>query len=282
MRSSFRSGRGGRRRAPQNPPTDGAAVALDAEGRLVHPLLAAPPTLSLWRAPTDNDRIGGMAARWLEAGVDRLERRLTGIERTGATTIVRTVYTTAAGIEIPHEAAYTPLADGAIAVSESVDLPPGLIDLPRIGTVLEVVAGPETLRWFGTGPVETYPDRKRGGLVGTWTSTVAEQAVPYVRPQENGGHADVRWLEIGGADGSGLRIDLDQPRQVSVTHQRAADLAAATHDIDVVSVPETIVHLDAVHHGLGTASCGPDTLPEYCLVAGTHRWAWTLRDLSRS
>ena len=35
--------------------------------------------------------------------------------------------------------------------------------------------------------------------------------------------------------GAGLRIDLDEPRQVSVTHLRAADLAAATHDIDVVA-----------------------------------------------
>ena len=53
------------RRATATAPADGAgAVPLDADGRLVHPLLAAAPTLSLWRAPTDNDRIGGMAARW--------------------------------------------------------------------------------------------------------------------------------------------------------------------------------------------------------------------------
>ena len=269
------------RAAPRTdePAADGAAVALDAEGRLVHPRLASPPTLSLWRAPTDNDRIGGMAARWLEIGVDRLERRLIGIERAGATTVVRATFTTAAGIEIRHDATYTVLADGAIAVAESVDLPQSLADLPRVGTVLEVAAGPETVRWFGTGPVETYPDRKRCGLVGTWTSTVAEQTVPYIRPQENGGHADVRWFELGAADGSGLRIDLDQPRQVSITHQRAAELATATHDIDLVPVPETIVHLDAAHRGLGTASCGPDTLSKCRLGAGRYRWAWTLSDL---
>ena len=105
----------------------------------------------------------------------------------------------------------------------------------RVGTVVEVAAGPESLRWFGAGPHETYPDRKRGGLVGLWESTVADQYVPYIRPQENGGHADVRWLELRDAAGAGLRIDLDQPRQVSVTHHRAADLAAATHDIDLVA-----------------------------------------------
>ena len=50
---------GGTHRAHRRAPTAEGSVDLDADGRLVHPLLAAPPTLSLWRAPTDNDRIGG-------------------------------------------------------------------------------------------------------------------------------------------------------------------------------------------------------------------------------
>ncbi|MFM9226721.1 MAG: hypothetical protein ACKOQ1_08895, partial [Actinomycetota bacterium] len=31
-----------------------------------------------------------------------------------------------------------------------------------------------------------------------------------------------------------------------------------------------VVHLDATHRGLGTASCGPDTLGEYLVPAGVH------------
>jgi beta-galactosidase len=263
-------------------PDPAGSVPLDTDGRLVNPLLAAAPTLSLWRAPTDNDRIGGMAARWAELGVDRLERRLVGIDRMGSSTVVRSEFVTGDGTVVPHEAAYTCLADGGIAVEETVTLPEDLADLARVGTVLEVVSDPEDLRWFGSGPHETYPDRKRGGLAGIWRSTVTDQYVPYIRPQENGGHADVRWLELTDAGGAGLRIELDQPRQVSVSHLRAADLAVATHDIDVVPVAEAVIHLDAAHRGLGTASCGPDTLPEYRLGSGIYRWAWTLRDLRPS
>ena len=274
------------RAAPRTaePATDGAAVALDDEGRLVHPLLAAPPTLSLWRAPTDNDRIGGMAARWHE----RRRRPARAPPRSASSATAprpssAAIYTTAAGIEIPHEATYTALADGAIAVAESVDLPGDPDDLARVGTVLEVAAGPEALRWFGTGPHETYPDRKRGGL-GRHVDLDRHRPVRPVHPAA--GERRPRRRPLARADraptATGLRIDLDQPRQVSVTHVRAADLAAATHDIDLVPVPETIVHLDAAHRGLGTASCGPDTLPEYRLGTGAYRWAWTLRDLPRS
>jgi beta-galactosidase len=161
-------------------------------------------------------------------------------------------------------------------VQESATIPDELTDLARVGTVLEVVRGLEILEWFGSGPHETYPDRKRGGLIGRWRSTVAEQFVPYARPQENGGHADVRWLELTGAGGRGLRVELERPLQASVTHHRAADLAAATHLVELAARPETIVHLDGAHRGLGTASCGPDTLPEYLVGPGTYRWTWTI------
>jgi beta-galactosidase len=152
-----------------------------------------------------------------------------------------------------------------------VIVPADLPDLARIGTVLTLAAGHEAVTWLGTGPHETYPDRARSGRVGRWTSTVTEQLVPYIRPQENGGHAAVRWLEVGV-----LRIEFDEPRQVSVLHVTAADLDAATHDVEVRQRPETFVTIDAVHRGVGTSSCGPDTLPQYLVPTGVHEWAYIL------
>ena len=72
-------------------------------------------------------------------------------------------------------------------------------------------------------------------------------------------------------------MHLDEPRQVSVTRYRAHDLAAATHSDELVPRPEVVVHVDAAHRGLGTASCGPDTLPEYLLGPGEYRWSYVLR-----
>ena len=50
-----------------------------------------------------------------------------------------------------------------------------------------------------------------------------------MRPQENGGHADVRWLELRDGSDGGYRIDLPVPLQVSVSRFRASDLDEATH-----------------------------------------------------
>ena len=255
-------------------------VMLDDDGLLVHPLLASAPRLSLWRAPTDNDRIGGMAARWQRWGLDRLERALTGVERRPGEVEVCAEYRTGSGAVVQHRQILRPLTGGGISVEEEAVVPPILEDLPRLGTVLEAVPGLEGVEWFGRGPHEAYPDRRRGAAVGRWTSTVADMSVAYVRPQENGGRADVRWLRLGPLGGAGretLLLTLDLPAQASVTHVRDEDLARATHDVEVVACREGVVHLDAAHRGLGTASCGPDTLPEYLLGPGTYRWAWSLQ-----
>jgi beta-galactosidase len=253
-------------------------VPLDAEGNLALPAFAAAPSLALWRAPTDNDRIGGMAARWAGWGVANLRRTLESIDRAADAVTVRSIWTTGAGIEIPHTARFARDLQGPIRVDEAVDIPDVLADLPRVGTLLTFGAGHESLTWLGRGPHETYPDRKRGARIGRWASTVTDQLVPYVRPQENGGHADVHRLGLHGRAG-GARIELDRPRQVSALHVTAADLDAATHDTELRPRPETFVTIDAVHRGVGTASCGPDTLAPYVVPTGTHRWAWTIEPL---
>ena len=61
-----------------------------------------------------------------------------------------------------------------------------------------------------------------------------------------------------------------------MTRYRAADLDAAGHHADLVPRPEAVVHLDAAHRGLGTASCGPDTLPQYLVGPGRYRWSYAL------
>jgi beta-galactosidase len=248
------------------------------DGALRLPGLTAAPALCLWRAPTDNDRIAGLAASWDAWGVAELERRLLDLEETGDELVIRLEWRTRGGIVVPHEQRVRALGVG-YRVREHVEVPPVLADLARVGTILELEAGHERLTWFGRGPTETYPDRCRAGTIGRWTSTVAEAHVPYVRPQENGGRADVRWLELRREAGDGVRIELARPGQVSATHHRARDLADASHREELVARPETILHLDAAHRGLGTASCGPDTLPAYLVPTGTHAWTWTISPL---
>jgi beta-galactosidase len=202
---------------------------------------------------------------------------------TGASAVrVTAEWTTGDGTVVPHTQVVTTLGDGTVVVEEEVEVPASLHDLPRVGTVLELTEGLDTVSWFGRGPHETYPDRQRAGWIGRHSLPVDDTAFPYVVPQETGGRAAVRWIEVAGSGGGGggVRIDLDRPRQVSVTRFTAHDLTVATHHEELVPRRTAVVHLDAAHRGLGTASCGPDTLPRYLVRPGTHRWAWSIRPLT--
>ena len=107
---------------------------------------------------------------------------------------------------------------------------------------------------------------------GRWAAPVADLQTRYTRPQENGARGGVERVEIragtrtltaqviaaelGGRDVGGMTM--------AVRPWSDAALEAAAHPHELV--PDHLwVHLDAAHHGLGSASCGEGVQPEHAL-----------------
>ena len=250
---------------------------VDEHGQIILPYGIVAPSVSLWRAPTDNDRIGHIAAKWERYGVREISRTDCLVQQSNTSIKVTNTWQTSTGVNFKHTQVITPVV-GGFNVKESVTVPKAFDDLARVGTLFELDGSLNELVYFGTGAHETYPDRKIG-RIGRYVSTVAAQYIPYVRPQENGGHAAVRWFEVVNAQGNGLRFVMGKPAQVSVTPNRDADLADSTHDVEVVPCGNTVVHIDTAHRGVGTASCGPDTLDKYLIKTGVHTWEWTVTQI---
>jgi beta-galactosidase len=254
-----------------------------------HELLHTGPALALWRAPTDNDGLKlaphqdyKPLGRWRRAGLDSLVPTVEKIRvqqrRNGSVVadVTRRIIGRDPDAPIVEKQTWTFLASGDLLVDEDVRIPDAIDDLPRIGIALALPAGHDRLLWYGRGPHESYPDRARGAALGRWHGTVADQYVPYVMPQEHGGHADTRWAVIAASAGPGLLLTADEPFQLNVSHFTPADLTVATHAEELVARREAYVHVDHRHRGLGTLSCGPDTLPQYRIGAGRYRWSWRL------
>jgi beta-galactosidase len=251
--------------------------AVNESGEINLPFGVTAPEPSLWRAPTDNDRIGHIAAKWERYGARELTRTDCTISESAKSYKIDSTWQTSTGLVIKEQQIITAVENG-FSVKERITVPKKCEDLARVGIVFEIDGALENYTYFGTGPQESYPDRKLG-RVHKWVSTVAQQYVPYVRPQENGGHADVRWMQLRDNAGNGIQINLDSPLQVSVNPFTAAQLADATHDVELVPSGDTVIHIDAAHRGLGTASCGPDTLPQYLVAGGTYSFTWTVKTI---
>ncbi len=265
----------------------GNLVALEDGGAS---LLARGPLVQLWRGATDNDGIklwatqGAKAlGRWQALGLDKLAHRAEGFawkrNRDGSVSV--SVRHAASGRgrwrDCRHIHTYTLRADGSVDAANDVLLgSKDMLDLPRVGVRLDLAAGLESLIWFGRGPLENYPDRKAGSLVSRYESTVTAEYVPYVMPQEHGHRTDVRWLSLADGKSRGLTFRGDPLLQFNASHFTPEDLYAAKHTTDLVPRAETILIIDAAHRGLGTASCGPDTLPQYRILKQRIRWRYTI------
>lgn len=232
----------------------------DATPRAEPPRPAFTPTL--FRALTDNDAI---QVGWLSELIAR-----------------RTTWAALAdglppGVDAAVDVAPVDGDPGWWRLDATVTLDDEHADVPRVGVTATLPPSFERVEWYGDGPHECYPDRRAAAIVGRWRSTIADQYVPYAFPQEHGHHTGLRWLALTDPTHRlGLLVIADEPGALgwSVRHHDDAELFAATH-VDgltpLVSPQQTVLALDAVQRGLGTASCGPDTLERYRTRAGTHR-----------
>ena len=274
------------------------AVFSAAAGRLAsltwrnHPVLTAGPRLQVWRGATDNDGIKGWTGqrrkplgRWLAAGLDRpafLPASLTLAETAAGpvVTIVQAIDCEAAEQAVVHTHSYAFAADGAVQVSNAFRVDPALDDLPRLGVTLTLPDDFEGLEWFGRGLLDSYVDRHRAAAVGRWSGTVSGQYVPYVVPQEHGNKTGLRWLELTG-EAAAVRFVPSAPCEGSATRFTPDDLFAARHTPDLTPRTEVIVNLDVRQRGLGTGSCGPDTLERYRVGAGDYALDFEIRPSTR-
>ena len=195
-----------------------------------------------------------MAAAWTSAGLDRLERHAArrrpgrdGARRRPGGASGRAPARSSATSSASRRSPATASGSTRRSRSRRAHRPRPGRDRPRDGRRARAPR-PGT----GRGRTRPIPTGRRPGWSVAGATRSTSHIVPYVRPagdRRPGRHA------LAGArataQGRGLRIDLDERRQVSVSHFRAEDLATATHDVELVARPETIVHLDAAHRGVG-------------------------------
>jgi beta-galactosidase len=107
-------------------------------------------------------------------------------------------------------------------------------------------------------------------------STVSEQYVPYIFPQEHGHHTDVRWGAVWNGQNRGVVFSADRLVGFNASHYSVEDINAARHTTDLVERNETLLHIDYFHRGLGCASCGSDTYALYRSTPGIIKWTYAL------
>ena len=273
--------------------------ALDESGRVAR--IGDMPVridLSVFRAPTDNDRGRGPvdywgvdatdlgplgvgrgeagtshAMRWERARLHLLRRRLVSIEEDG---VVRRVVERWAppaaqfGVTLTWE--YAPVhigEEGPNALSVSLRVAPyGTWPprVPRLGLRLELPGSTWHATWLGDTMIG-YADMSVPGARGCGSGDACDLWDVCVRPQEGGHRQGLEALSLRGEAGEFLILPASSLGW-SVSRWSERELAQASHWEDLPDSERLFLWLDVFQDGIGTRSCGPDARPE---VAGRMR-----------
>lgn len=269
-------------------------------------LVSQPPTLSFFRAQTDND-ISQDGRDWNKALLHLAKPstrnvRVSASDATVTITVNQRIAPPVLSWSVDAVITYTFTASALNIQVKGVPQGANLLPtLPRIGFVMEMPRSWSNggVEWFGRGPGETYRDSKESQFVGNHqVAAVDELWVDYEVPQESSNRTDTRWLKLGSDESSGKAELLVQfvtdaplasspsssPRSIPVdavpekhrllfdfqaSHYRMEDVAEAKHPYQLRKKKrdEVVLRLDYQHHGLGSGSCGPKTRDEYALLA---------------
>ena len=161
---------------------------------------------------------------------------------------------------------YTVINDHSILVE--MDYQPTAQDrpvMPKFGMRMRIPADYTQIRYYGRGPWENYPDRKRSAFLGTYEMPLSEYETEYIHPQDNGNRCDIRWFEISD-NAKKLRIEGLQPLCIRAWDYGEEDLEGAHHPNDIQRRRFVNLNIDQNIHGVGgTDTWGKRTLPQYTI-----------------
>lgn len=230
--------------------------------------LKAPLQLTVWKAPTDNER--DIKPLWYEEKYDKVRQKVYAYAVSGNQIRLKASLAPVSRTPIFHyEAVYTFFADGTIDVEINGDFLQEKTFLPRLG--FECKVEQKDFSYFGYGPYESYVDMHHGSWMGLFESSAEKEYVPYIRPQEHGSHYNTRYLKIGK-----YAFVSRQGFSCNVSEYTAQELTEKAHDYELVKDEYTNVRIDYKVSGIGSASCGPEIMDKYRMNDGKVHFAFSI------
>jgi len=245
------------------------------------------PEPNFWRAPTDNDFGNKMPIKanvWRTAGENSTLENIQIVEENGKEYVVAKLKLN--DVASDYIIKYSLSNDGALEVKAAFKRGNNsLPDMPRFGMIFSLKKDFENLDYYGRGPWENYSDRNESSFKGVYQSKVADQYVPYTRPQENGYKTDVRWFKLSDNKGKGFEIQGLQPLGMSTLNNYPSDFDPGLtkknqHISDITPRNEVVVCVDLTQRGLGgDNSWGMLPHEQYLLKGNEYSYGFVIKPI---
>ena len=183
---------------------------------------------------------------------------------------------------------YTLTPNGELIVDESMKVNKDAKQKPqlfRFGMQWVLPGEYNQITYYGKGPHENYMDRKGSQRLGIFNQTVADQYYGYVRPQESGNKADVRYWTLTNVQGKGLTFQATGTMECSTLPYLMNDLdggpvkqAHQYHSGDLTPRNLSVLQIQARQFGLGCVnSWGAWPRNEYQMPYQDYRFTYIVK-----
>ncbi|MCI9231266.1 MAG: beta-galactosidase, partial [Lachnospiraceae bacterium] len=246
-------------------------------------LLEHPMEYNIWRAPTDNDR--NIRNVWESCHYDRPATRTYGTsceskEKDGKHYVeIGSQVSLASAYRqriVDIHAAWRVWADGSVDVRLDVKKNSDLPRLPRFGVRMMLPQDMRQVEYYGLGPMESYTDKRRASYHGRFKETVDSLFEDYIRPQENGSHWDVSFVELSREDVK-LSVAAEKPFSFNASRYTQEELTEKAHNFELVPSGHTVLCIDYTQDGIGSNSCGPEPEKQYQFLEEDFTFAFGIR-----
>ena len=233
----------------------GEIVSIVASGKEI---LKAPLSLNIYRAPTDNDR--NEKNKWRDQRMHMVKSEARSVEAVGSSVMVTGSIASEIFLPIVDYKLYYQFFDEGVSISIDYTKNSDFTYLPRIGFDMVVDKAFKKLEFLGYGPHESYVDKRISCRKDVYKTTVADNFVHYIKPQENGAHFDCDYMTL--SDGK-TTIRVEDKFSFNASPYSVETLENTKHDYELPAQDATYLHLDYFKSGIGSNSCGPQLLQKY-------------------
>ena len=246
---------------------------------------------NFWRAPTDNDMGAQLQKKFKVWKNPQMNIKGVSVEKDKKAN----TYSICAVYDMPEvkgelEIRYLVMPNsGVVKVTETFKATQGekVSDLFRFGMLMQLPYEMDKSQYYGRGPIENYSDRKECMNIGIYSDNADNQYFPYIRPQESGTKADIRWWKQTDAQGFGFMVKDCKPFYASAIHFDTDELDDGNdkeqrHSFNLQKSKYTNLFLDGEHMGVGGEnSWGAWPLEKYRIHYGDKSFSFAIIPLNK-
>ncbi len=228
-------------------------------------LLDRPLEYNFFRAPTDNDV---MKNDWYSAHLNDHEIKNYGVMAElapkGALIALKQAFVWNIYQPIAYMNTRYVISSSGLDISCKAEFSNKVTFLPRSSIRLFMPRSFDRVEYFGLGSFESYIDKHQADRMDNFSENISDMHEDYIRPQENSSHFGCKHMTVSDGE-TKVKFTSDEDFSFNASEYTQEELSEKRHNFELEKCGSSVICVDHMMAGVGSAACGPALSEKYRL-----------------